>query len=314
MPTANSTTCQVCSNQVRYDNPTFPFCRHHQHLKNSESLSQQVAEEDFDQVRDSFYNAGADFPKNSKNSDGFSQTTADINEEIKSLLPDFDSDVCQGVINRYQKESENIDMSDSSIAYENRDRMIESISQELNSRGIRHDVVDCINGTYINDNKLENVENHKVILIEGDDAKSGYGVVIDPATMAPLHGSVKNRSELENQMGSGTTYFADGISIQPLAEFGNYSTVQYDKMLKSDGSEVWNNMSSNDKEIEELREEKKKLSNYVKPAVNYSAEISRRRVREKLAARRKQSQKANNSANDGGLDATSILKTLLGED
>lgn len=252
MASSTSTTCKVCSNRVKYDNPTYPYCHHHQHLKDAKSISQEVTLAEFDDVRKSLYNARKDFHISGKNK-AIRQSLYDVNTETRSNLPDFDSKVCAKIIRNYGRLTDSLDMNDSETAFQNRDSVLENMSQELNREGISHSIVHCTNGAYFDENGVEKIHDHKVILIDGDNTKAGYSVIVDPATMAPLHGLTRNKEEIEQRLGSGSTSFGDGISIRPLAEFGRYSSVQYEKITKDDGTIVWDNSTPEDKEAEKLR-------------------------------------------------------------
>ena len=146
MPPANSKPCELCGNPVRYDNPTFPYCRHHQHMKNLTSVSQNVNAEEFDEMRENFYNASSDFShKSNRNDNGEAyQTSIEIYDEVSESLPEFNENLCFSIINKYQESTRDIDMNDSDAAYKNRDKIISDIYDSLDEQNMSYEVVDCV--------------------------------------------------------------------------------------------------------------------------------------------------------------------------
>lgn len=319
MPAANSSKCQVCSNPVRYDNPTYPFCRHHRNLKTMRSISSDIPEEDFDELREDLYDASKDLvDEERKESSEDVQTEKEIYDQLKFSLPNLDDKIGNSIVQSYLNTTRDINMDNSQKALDNREEILSDMEKQLGSQGIKAHRIKCVGGTYAENESMTSTLDHEVLLVQGK-TENDYAIIIDPATMAPLANKFEDKEELTNSTGSGVTNFGDGISVQSVGEFASYSTVKYDRLVDSSGATVWSNETTADKRESKLRKIKAQSKGYVKPPIkkyNYSNQ-SQKKFKDVVNKKPKLENNKNSKPSSGAAEefsATNILKDLLGDD
>lgn len=239
----------TCGRTVRMDNPAFPYCHDHKHLKTMEShFNSPNSGYDMDTVREVLYAPKATLRPMSK-------VTGDMisDNQGQSL-----ADVTSTVLPAWREATEDYDMADPLVSYRHRDDIIDKVKTTLNDRNdLTVDTLVCREGMTLNsDGKSLPISEHRVILVS--HGNNGDNIVVDVATAAPL---VDNPDQLDG-FESGLTSFQDGIQILHLYSYATYNSSEYtDLVSETTGETVWHTeVRVND--TDEVRQQRELIAQY----------------------------------------------------
>lgn len=236
--------CPACNLQVRTDNPTFPYCRYHQHLGNPQSsMVNNNTSYNFKTIRDIVYR-----PEKTK-------------KKVKDMTVDLLSNKMSG--NKLSKKSistivsavsmltKDIDIKEVARQADLENKIISSMKntmEKIMSRESGYDqphvfIAECENpSVYLPDGGTEILpRNHPIVCTS---SKNNPTLVVDPLPSTPLYQTYGNGYQLtdedRNMFASGKNTFMDGIVISSLYEYASYSSLNMSSINnKETGENIW---------------------------------------------------------------------------
>lgn len=250
---AQSCALGKCGRKVAIDNPTFPYCHYHQHLKTAQSrMTSPESGMSMDEQRELLY-----APKSVNLPRG--AVTVDV--MVGGVGSKLSSSVVIPSFSAWNRSTRGIDMSDPEVSRENRDRIIDDVRTALEKRGkVTTTTLSCHGGfTLGKDGESLSLDDHRVILV--NDTATGDNIVIDVATTAPM---IRHRDELD-AIESGNSTLKDNFFVAHMYEFAEYSSAEYKSIVNEEtGDTVWeNNVDLSD--TPEARDAREALKKYGHP-------------------------------------------------
>lgn len=238
----HSQKCPACNNMVRYDNPTFPYCRFHAHLaKDDLSMMKRGNQYSFTSNREILYK-----PEMSKVPQsqmvkqamtGSAQGTGLESKTIASISQSWNK-ATKGIDSQNPQEcSEKLDSILSTILPLAKD----AIEKDKSIKGSHTSIAECKNSSVMMpDGSMRDLEkNHKVIYSSSENSPT---IIIDAAPAAALNGLIDKDKKIEDVFPNGHTNFTDRLSITSLYEFADYSGINIDQVTDVDTGEIlWDN-------------------------------------------------------------------------
>ena len=271
----HSQKCLVCSNMVRYDNPTFPYCRFHAHLaKDSLSLMKRDNQHSFESNRNILYKPEmARVPRSQMTKQAVIGTSKGTGLEDKSVLT---------IASAWSKATRGIDAYNPRDCFENMDVILhqmlpvvkDTLEKDSSVVNPHTSIAECKNSSItMPDGKMRDLKNnHQVIYSSSDNNAT---VIVDVAPAAALHGLIDNKDDLEKSFPYGHTSFTDGMSLCSLYEFSDYSGINVDQVVDLGSGEVlWDNNTGIGKDSSEISSQRDILKS--SPKIVFPETIRRR--------------------------------------
>lgn len=271
--TRNSTECALesCSNTVRFDNPSFPYCsRYHSHLKSDTTKVDRMIEDNphnMNSINRILKNAEIDesyTPQGLEMSNlTFENITSKNDHQTKTREM---VRTALGSCGRHYKKYK-LNPFDPHQSAEYRDRLLDDVESDLKDKRFKVERIVCEDGSAFIDGEKK-INNHEALLVRMDDTD----VVVDVASAAPLDGVIEGK--VDEHFGSGNSTFGDGVTIVDIAEYGRWSSGEYKTIRNTTTGEVeWNNKSSTDSGYDDqrktAREAEEKYGKILFPSINY---------------------------------------------
>lgn len=250
-----------CGRIVRMDNPTFPYCHDHKHLKTiSSHFNSPESELTMEDKREVLYAPKATLRPSRKVTsdmicDGRGSSVAKV---TTSALPAWVS------------ATNGIDMTDPETSYRHRDEVIEKVQSSLSdNKEFTTDTISCRQGMMLNaDGESVPLTDHRVILVS--DNGNQNNVVVDVATAAPLVDDPDHINGFE----SGESSFADGINVSHLYEYAAFNSADYTEMVsETTGETIWRT-EVHSTDTDEVRKQREIVAQYGVPDYTMSPRSS----------------------------------------
>lgn len=249
-PKQRAQKCRLtaCKRTVRVDNPTFPYCHDHVHLKTLRSGVVDLSQRSMETIRDMLYN-----PPKSGISRGRATITAIAN---RSHL--LDTDVANG-FSSWAKHTvkEGIDTTDSIQAFNNRDEILSAVSSDM-SAYCDVETLDCHGGRLIvpGVKQPQPLDDHKILHVTHDDED----FIIDPATAAPLHNTDEKLRRAKNirlidvyRRHAASMPCFDGLNISSMVEYAAFNYSTFTTITDPNGDIMWDNRVHDNNTLNEQR-------------------------------------------------------------
>lgn len=289
-----SRKCPACSNMVRFDYPTFPYCRFHEHLgKDDLSLMKRDTQHSFESNREMLYKPEeAKIPRSQMVKQSLASAARGTGIALKTVAT---------ITNEWKRFTRGVKTNNPQDCFNSINTIIESMKGVVDGamkadQGVRNpqtSVAECINASVLlPDGTLKNLaENHKVIYSSSDN---GPTVIVDVAPAAALYGVIGNDQQVEDVFSSGQTHFSDGLSISSLYEFAGYSSLDIDVIRDTEtGDVLWDNNTGLGNDTKEVLSQRSMLEN--SPRIVFPSVIRRRSpTDEDLAKMNEDAQQHNN--------------------
>lgn len=239
--TRESASCHLesCNITVRFDNPTFPYCRFHGHLKGASSWMDSLMSQDFDNARNTFY-----VPEKTLASPSASLSS------LTSKMSGLPEDDVKKIYTSWREIIGSTDMSVPENSMKYREQLLETIMHSVKNMGDAS-IAHCHSGIAMSpEGGRLIVKDHEIIHLDNNHGS----LAIDPASSAPFVGVVDG--SLREAFGSGVSPHADGLYVSSLFEFAAYSSIKY-RTIKTDEEVLWdmpNSVSEFGDDISALRE------------------------------------------------------------
>lgn len=256
----NSTKCglESCNRQVRYDNPTFPYCNYHASLKTMRSSYEGNPSMSVEEAMETLYAPGILYVRPV-------QSRVDRIHDSNSGMREKE---VMAIAKTWLSHTRGKNMNDPDQAYGIRDELVSTTKQQLSTMGDAR-VVDCRGGYTVVSGNMINTNEHKVVYFDNGDGK----FIVDPASAAPLKGKI--HGTVDSVFSSGETTCGDGIYVAPLFEYAEFSSVSYSEMVDENGSEIWSGRAKNeDDDIDRQRLLVKNSPDIVYEKIEYKTSIN----------------------------------------
>lgn len=271
----HSQKCPACNNMVRYNNPTFPYCRFHVHLaKDDLSMMKRGNQYSFESNRNILYKPEmSKVPRSQMVRQAMTSSAQGTGLESKTIA---------SIAQSWSRATSNIDTQDPQDCYNNLDSILSTISPLAHS-AIEKDksinnphtsIAECKNSSIMMpDGTMRDLEsNHKVIYSSSDNNPT---IIIDVAPAAALHGIIGDSKKVDDIFPSGHTNFSDRLSITSLYEFADYSGLNIDQVVDSDtGYILWDNDTRLGKDSSDVVAQRNVLES--SPSIVFPSVIRRR--------------------------------------
>lgn len=244
--TSQKCALETCGNMVRFDNPSFPYCRFHGGIKKQTvpQYQKEYSQASSDKERQRIY---YDMYVPHKTGRFGHDASRDI--VIASLMGEkFNKKAAIYTLKAWEKLSRGSDMSVPKVAREKRDTMLSTIAQVIdkNIPNMDTDIIALSGGVTKIHGVDTPVDDHKALLL----SEKGNNYIVDVATSAPLS---EYAESVHNLCEEGSTV-RDGCNISHLAEFAMTNSIHWDTISTSDGELLWDNRSEEDNDIDRQRE------------------------------------------------------------
>lgn len=233
-----SRKCPACNNMVRFDYPTFPYCRFHAHLaKDDLSLMKKGTQYSFESNRNMLYDPGsASIPRSRMSQYALSRSSVGTGLSSSSI---------SSIGSSWATASSHVNLFDPEDSFNNRDSIISAVAPQVESAlskdsGITNphvSIARCSNSTVtMPDGIMKNLVNEHAVIYATYD--NGPTVVVDVAPAAALRGIFKKGRKVTDIFPSGQSNFSDGITISSLYEYAVYSSLNVGVMYDAKTNDV----------------------------------------------------------------------------
>lgn len=292
-----SRKCPACSNMVRFDYPTFPYCRFHEHLgKDDLSIMKRDTQHSFESNREMLYKPeDAKIPKSQMVKQSLVSAARGTGMALKTI---------GSIANEWNKITSSINTKNPADCFRNIDTIVGSMQNIVDlamksDKGItnpRTGVAECVNSTVLlPDGTLKNLsENHRVVFSSSDN---GPTIIIDGAPASALYGVIGDDQSVDDVFASGQTNFSDGLTISSLYEYAGYSTLNIDVMRDAETGEVlWDNNVGLGKDSQDVTSQRDMLER--SPQIAFPPVVRRRSPTDEDLAKMNSTGREESSADD----------------
>lgn len=236
-----------CKRTVKRDNPTFPYCHDHVHLKTMKSSIVDLGKYTMDEVRNLIYNPTL----------GRLSPTALSMDILRDSLMMSEKDIVR-TYSTWAKavKSNNVNPRNPLEAFTGRDQVLSDIQEDLSSD---YDVsrLHCSKGTlFVPQHGVVKTDDHVVLHIEG----SSGDFVLDGVSSAPLKTFYEEVSQsgkdIHDVIPYGTSTCMDGCNMSSVYEYCAFSSVRYNTVKDESGDVVWNNVKHNSSEQKDIQSQR----------------------------------------------------------
>lgn len=262
-----SQKCPACNNMVRPDNPTFPYCRHHQGLASGENSMVHTSQSlSFTEVRETLYSPG--YTK-SKRSDVSLELSSD-----KSNGMDLSPEAMKGIVSVASEATQNTSPQDYARDINRHKSTVSMVADDVlgvikktspqYKNPVSH-VAQCDNSSVYVGTKAYHVPRpHFVACITSDTQPT---LVVDIAPSVPVRSipDIKNADSLDI-LSPGQSSFGNTMTIMPLYEYASFSPLNVDRIVDSStGKSLWDSPVSFGKDSRDTVSQRNMLRNAPTP-------------------------------------------------
>lgn len=257
--TSASTKCLVCSNTVRFDNPTFPYCRYHVGIKEHYStFDEQIRNAKDDKERKTliwqkFVPEFTNLTRRQSDDTTVSSIAKMDYRDVRlihqvwsrstrgqnMMIPSIAARGAEGLTERMQKvmakkygqdRSEIVNLTGGDI-----------LGTVLYEDGVKIGDDDSSEMIYSVDKSMP-VSDHMAVVLRDEQGEITH--LVDCATTAPLADLVGEGEEIPADIMRRSTTIGDLMNIMPMVEYMLAGDVSWSKMSAQDGTVLFNNVKN----------------------------------------------------------------------